>query len=531
MRGKAYKDRALRAVGSALSGYGLYFTFPPHDKLWWAAPIFLAFFLALLRPEISGPRRRLTGFWPGYAFGLGFFTPLLSWTGIFVGSGPWLALCAFLSLYTGLFGWVAVRLWDLKFAPFFVASAWSACEWFRGSWPFGGFPWGRLAFGQAGGQLAPVAALGGASFLSFVVALIGAGLARGIPDERPGRAWAAFGATAAVLLGCVLAGAAALPDPGGGQRLKVAAVQGGVPKLGLDFNSRPAAVLNMHVRESLELARAEQEGRTPKAQLVVWPENASDIDPVLYPWAGEQISSAARELNAPLLVGTLDTADEAAPRNTALVWDPQAGPVDRHDKIILQPFGEYLPMRGFFRLFSKYADRAGRFVPGGGDGVVRVPVEGSSPVPVGVATCYEVIFDRALVGSVRGGAQILVVPTNNATFGDSDMTYQQLAVSQIRAVELGRAVVVAATTGVSAIILPDGRVVAESGKIKPAWLAADVPLRSDRTPASYVLPWLDVLFVAFVFAGFALRFRHGRLAGRTKQADEPSPLAENIGRA
>ncbi|MGL6235545.1 MAG: apolipoprotein N-acyltransferase [Segniliparus sp.] len=522
----------MRTIGSALSGYGLADTFPPHDKLWWAAPVFLAFFFILLRPELRGARRRLTGFWSGYAFGFGFFAPLLSWTGIFVGSGPWLALCAFLSLYTGLFGWIAVRLWEVKFWPFFVASAWTACEWLRGSWPFGGFPWGRLAFGQAGGWLAPAATLGGASFLSFVVALIAAGLARGIPDKRPGRAWGVFAATAAVLLGCVLVGKAAQPDPDGGRRLEVAAVQGGVPKLGLDFNDRPTAVLMMHVDESLRLAGQEQAGAAPKAQLVVWPENASDIDPVVYPWAGDRITGAAQALGAPILVGTLDTSDEAAPHNTVLVWDPQSGPVDRHDKIILQPFGEYLPMRGFFRLFSPYADRAGRFVPGTGDGVVRAPVAKGGQVPVGVATCYEVIFDRALVGAVRNGAQIIAVPTNNATFGDSDMTYQQLAASRIRAVELGRSVVVAATTGVSAIILPDGRMVAETGKIKPAWLAADVPLRSERTPATYVLPWLDGLLLAFTFAGFVLGIRRGRLAQSTglaqstEQAEEPLELAE-----
>ncbi|ADG98225.1 apolipoprotein N-acyltransferase [Segniliparus rotundus DSM 44985] len=502
---------AARTAACALCGFCLSFTFPPRE-LWFAAPLFLAGLLVLLRPELVGPRRRRTGLWPGYAFGLGFFLPLLSWTGIFVGSGPWLALSAFLSLYTGVFGWIAVRLWPLRFAPFFIASAWTACEWFRGSWPFGGFPWGRLAFGQAGGLLAPAAALGGASFLSFVVAFIAAGVARGVPRERAGRGWAAFAAAAAVLSGCVLAGRAALPDPDGGQRLRVAAVQGGVPKLGLDFNDRPAAVLMMHVQESLDFAREEQSRGGPRAALVVWPENASDIDPVLYPWAGDQITGAARALGAPILVGTLDTKDPQAPRNTVLVWEPGSGPVDRHDKSILQPFGEYLPMRSFFRLFSSYADRAGSFVPGAGDGVVRAPLADGRTVPVGVATCYEVIFDRALVGAVRDGAQILAVPSNNATFGDSDMTYQQLAASRIRAVELGRSVVVSATTGVSAIIGPDGRVLAQSGKITPAWLVADVPLRSGRTPASEMLPWTDVVLLVSTFAGFILSARHGRLA-------------------
>ena len=108
-------------------------------------------------------------------------------------------------------------------------------------------------------------------------------------------------------------------------------------------------------------------------------------------------------------------------------------------------------MRGFFSLFSDYADRAGYFVPGDGDGTVR-----AAGVRIGVATCYEVAFDRAFRDSLDAGAQLLTVPTNNATFGDSEMTYQQLAMSRVRAVEHGRALVVAATSGVSGIITADG---------------------------------------------------------------------------
>ncbi len=130
-----------------------------------------------------------------------------------------------------------------------------------------------------------------------------------------------------------------------------------------------------------------------------------------------------------------------------IVWDGSAGAGERHDKRIIQPFGEYLPYRDFFRFFSEYADKAGNFVPGDGNGVVH-----ADGIPVGVATCYEVAFDRALTESVRDGAELIAVPTNNATFGDTEMTYQQLAMSQVRAVEHRRDVVVAATSGVSAII-------------------------------------------------------------------------------
>ena len=103
---------------------------------------------------------------------------------------------------------------------------------------------------------------------------------------------------------------------------------------------------------------------------------------------------------------------------------------------------------------------------------------------VGVATCYEVAFDRAPAEAVAAGAQILAVPTNNATFGDTEMTYQQLAMSRVRAVEHSRTVVVAATSGVSAIVAPDGTVTSRTALFDADHLVATVGVRSTLTPAT-----------------------------------------------
>ena len=118
----------------------------------------------------------------------------------------------------------------------------------------------------------------------------------------------------------------------------------------------------------------------------------------------------------------------------------------------MQPFGEYLPWREFFALFSAYADRAGYFVPGPGPGAVDM-----AGVRVGIAICWEIAFDDLVADSVDAGAQVLAVPSNNATFGLSEMTYQQLAMSRVRAVEHDRPVIIATTSGVSATITRDGR--------------------------------------------------------------------------
>jgi apolipoprotein N-acyltransferase len=274
---------------------------------------------------------------------------------------------------------------------------------------------------------------------------------------------------------------AALGAPAGDTRtVTVAAIQGNVPSLGLDFNAQRRAVLDNHVARTLELASEVAAGRLARPQMVIWPENASDIDPLRNPDARARINQAAEAVGVPILVGTvLVQPDGQTTTNTVLVWQPGVGPVERNDKRRVLPFGEYLPWRSFFRLFSPEADRAGYFVPGDGPGVVHM-----SGTTVGIAICWEVAFDDLLTDSVRNGAELLAVPTNNATFGLTEMTYQQLAMSQVRAIEHNRAVVVAATSGVSAMIRPDGTITTRTEQFRPAILVEQVALRNSETLAT-----------------------------------------------
>lgn len=475
-------------MAAVVAGLLIFASFPPRT-CWYLAPLGIALLTLVLR----APGRLRSGFGYGLLAGLGFFLPLLPWTGIYVGPVPWLALSTACAVYIGLFGVLARLVAGLPGWPVWVATVWSLTEFARASFPFGGFPWGRLAFGQADGWYLPVASVAGAPGTSFVTALTGTVLAALVLVARQRRWWTAGAGVAAVL--AVLAGGSALlrmtlPGPQAGDgTVTVAAIQGSVPRWGLDFNAQRRAVLDNHVRRTQQLAADIAAGRAAPVDLVVWPENASDIDPLRNADAAAEITAASQAVRAPILVGAVLAGDDDTERNSVIVWDGAAGPGERHDKKIIQPFGEYLPYRGFFRHFSQYADRAGNFVPGDGNGVVHVRAgRGSPPIAVGVATCYEVAFDRAFEDSLAAGAQLLTVPTNNATFGDSDMTYQQLAMSRVRAVEHGRALIVAATTGVSAIVSADGHIQSRTTKFVPATLTASVPLRSTKTLATRLGP-------------------------------------------
>jgi apolipoprotein N-acyltransferase len=287
-------------------------------------------------------------------------------------------------------------------------------------------------------------------------------------------------------------------------------VQGNVPRLGLDFNAQRRAVLDNHVRVTEQLAADVAVGRRPRPDVVLWPENASDIDPLRNADAAAAIDRAARAVGVPIVLGTVLAGPDDTATNSVLVWAPGVGIIDRTDKRRVQPFGEYLPWRSFFRLLSDYADRAGNFVPGTGSGAVD-----AAGVRLGIAICWEIAFDDLVDDSVAAGAQVLAVPSNNATFGRSDMTYQQLAMSRVRAVEHDRAVLVVTTSGVSATIAPTGTVTASTSSFTPDVLVDATPLRDTTTLAGRLQGAPEWVLLAVGLAGVGLaRIGTARRASR-----------------
>ncbi|WJY68030.1 apolipoprotein N-acyltransferase [Corynebacterium auris] len=498
----------LRLALAVASGALVYYSYEPHG-LWFLAIAGIGLFWAALMPWRDRPSG-WQGALIGFVHGLSVYVFLLPWVGEFVGAAPYLALSVALALYSIPVGAFGVLLARLRYGFALFPLVYLAWEFLRSSVPFGGFPWVRLAWGQIEGPLRYLAPWGGTALVTVVTVLTACGLVAIFASRRPPERLTGL-ACAAVPAGLALAAGAAAPAPGpvsDEPTVTVSAVQGNVPRLGLDFNAQRRAVLNNHVEQTKNLAAS---GADP--DFVVWPENSSDVNPFTDSEAAAQIEEAVGAVGVPVVVGTI-TRDEVGARNTMVVFDPETGPGDRHYKKYLQPFGEYMPMRDFFRLFSEYVDLAGDFKPGDGDGTVRV-----RDVVLGVATCYEVAVDAAFRSAVRAGAEILATPTNNATFGFTDMTYQQMAMSRFRAIETDRAVVVAATSGASGIILPDGSVIEQSGIFEPALLTAQLPLRVTVTPSMRFGAALEWLLVAGGVAAmiWSLVRRRGGYAAREEK--------------
>jgi apolipoprotein N-acyltransferase len=476
----------LLAVGSGLL---MLLAFPPYG-LWWTAPLAVAAFTLACRD------RR---FWPGFGLGalagVTFFAPLLEWTNLHTGATPWILLSGLQAVYFALLGgayaWArpVTARWPWA-APLLVGGLWTVQEALRDRTPFGGFPWGRLAFSQGDAPLLRLAALGGAPLVTFAVAVCGGLLAAAVLALTGRTAVRAAGFAGAALVLAVAPLAVPTVQPAG-RGVVVAIVQGNVPRLGLDFNEQRRAVLDNHVEATIRLAADVAAGRAARPDLVIWPENSSDIDPLRNGDAAARIDEAAAAIDAPILVGAVLLADGNGVYNAGLVWQAGQGPTQRYVKQHPVPFAEYIPLRRIARMVSDQVDRVTRdFIPGTESGVLTM-----GPATVGDVICFEVAYDDLVRDTVTGGAQLLAVQTNNATF-DAAEAGQQLAMVRLRAVEHGRAALMASTVGISGFVDADGTVHDATEFNTQRVVLRELRLGSGRTLATTVGPLPEYLIVA-----------------------------------
>jgi apolipoprotein N-acyltransferase len=455
----------------------------------------------------------------GAAFGAAFYFPHVSWSSRFLGDNPqgwvpWVALATVETLilavcsplimlaYRWLPRWRDTAAARLVALPALVAGAWVTRELVLGNWPYGGFAWGRLGMSQSESPIAPVASWLGVSGLGFLMVALCASVIEAVrwaalrrresadddvPARPPARWWSVLPAG---LLAVVLLVAPQFPTADAGT-IRVGAVQG----------NGPAAYADQ--RAANDLLRAQLAASSPlvseQVDVVVWPEGGVDSDPANDQTTARTLTAATEAYGAPILLNAA-SEDDGLVYNTSFLWTEQ-GPVATHAKRHPVPFGEYIPDREMYRAIAPaLVDLLQREYTPGADSPV-VDLERAS---IGLAICFDVVFDDVIQEGARDGAQVFMFQTNNADFRGTDENLQQVAVARMRAIETGRSVVNLSTTGTSQVIAPDGSTLETLPADQAGLMVADVELRDGLTAAVVLGPWIQGVTLWGTLLGLAV---------------------------
>ena len=431
----------FRALASITIGAIALLGFAPFEI--WIAPFFSLLFLTLLISGEGVKKRSLLLF----LYGLGFFLPLLHWSSIYVGALPWIILGIGQSIFIVLltFAFPSGRLNIPLFTSFFFI-----VEFARSKLPFGGFGWGRLGFSQLDGPLQDWLRVGGVSLTGAALAFCAGIIGKSILDRRK---YLSFTLVPFILLPILIS-----PSAGaiiGEEEFQIGIIQGGVSQLGFEFNSTARDVFDRHFSESEKLL-----GRNSDIDIILWPENASDLDPLKNTEIKGEILEMTRKYQVPMIIGAV-LQGERGPENVSIMYSARGRVDSIYRKRDLVPFGEYIPLRNIASRISPLVDSVKDFVPG--NEIISHKLNSLVFSPL---ICYEILDDKTVLDSMKS-SNIGVVQTNNATFGRSWQSAQQFQMTRVRAFEYQLPFIVAATTGQSAHIDQNGEVVKSIPSFKP----------------------------------------------------------------
>lgn len=489
----------LRTVLAVAAGWLMDLGYP--DAGWWPFTLAGLAIMVFLARDLSLPKALVVGAVAGFSY----YGILITWLTVYLGIVPWLALtlaqtALFALGFAGLaLMWrVGERQWPsltarLGFLPAALSGVWMIREAVASVWPWGGFAWGRLAHSQASGPALEWVAWIGTSGLSFLLAWWAALVVVLLTDRRLSSISVATVAVAGLTFLAVWPGYPATVS----DTIRVAAVQGNTDAALFSSASRGDNLMD-HWRVTQDLYGEE-------VDVVIWPENASDLDPLRHSEAATILDEVVTEMDAPLVVGTI-TASGDETFNSVLLWDVPDNPgvgyaYDQYDKIHPVPFAEYLPARDFFYpLAPDLFDMVPRdYSFGERDTVFEVAGH-----TAGVAICYDIVDDAIFWRMMGEGADVIFAPTNNADFGRTDQSEQQLDIAKIRAVETGRSVVNVSTVGTSAIILPDGTEIVRLPTFTEGTMVETIPTTSHTTPATHLGRTLEWGVIAVGFLSLAM---------------------------
>ncbi len=508
-----HKFRWPLLVGGALL-LGLTVIFPQIGLLEWIALVPALLVILTRLPDKSVRYRNLYGM--GFVFFFSFYVVNFYWlvclypldfvgmdkgSAVFVVLLAWLGLSAFqavgAALIFPLLGWLTrgTRLSRLPLMhPFLFAALWTVWEWLQAHSGWAGVPWARLPLGQAHMTLTlQSAAYFGSYFVTFLILAVSGMLSYLI--LHPDRKWVCLTVAGSLFVGnLALGGIRLLTMPKDeGESLQIAAIQGNI-------SSHDDYALGAVAASRMVYGDLSREAAAAGADIILWPETALVLSWDTSPSIQAFVKDLAAECGTPILIGIFTDVPDTAQLHNSIVAVLPDGTV--HDVVYHKqnpvPFGEFVPYRDFImKVIPPLGEIAmlSEDIPAGEDSVVFELDEGN----FGSIICFDSIYEDNVLNSVRNGAEILCVSTNDSWFRDSRGVWMHEAQSQLRAIETGRYVARAAITGVSCVITPTGEVTDELPPYETGYAMDSVYLRDETT--LYTLTGHVFIYLCMAFVG------------------------------
>jgi apolipoprotein N-acyltransferase len=475
---------------------------------WWPVAIVAVAGLTLI---VAATRRWWLTLAVGYLYGLGLLLLGVGWMQVIFVQAM-VALVAIEALFYLLLAALLRFCLRVRWWPLWAASAWTITEFGFSHFPFDGFGWLRLGYAMVDSPLAwgyPVFGVAGVGFLAALIAQTLAWLT-GQPSRR--RAAAVAGAVASVL-GLSAAGLLAVPSESA-ESVTVGWVQGGAPGGGVYGLGKARDITANHLAETGRLLTRIDAGELPTPDFIVWPENSTDMDPLLDAQTGQMVRAASSRAQLPILVGAiLDGPGEDERQTASLWWTSSDGPTQRYIKRGIVPFGEWVPLRNVLvPLIPELAYVGPQSIAGTEPGLLHVTLNDGRSLDLGLMVCYDLTFDNVVADTVVHGGQALVVQSSNAMYQGTGQIDQQFAMTRVRAMELRREILVVTTSGVSGLIRPDGSVAFQTSDHLAASGVVELPLRTNVTIAAAQGGTIELGLIAGGVLGFGISAFWGRMA-------------------
>jgi apolipoprotein N-acyltransferase len=379
-------------------------------------------------------------------------------------------LVAAMSLYVAALCYVSNRFWLKPGATrdwLVLPALWVLLEWLRG-WLLSGFPWLSAGYAMIDSPLAGWAPLLGVYGVTWAAVLIAVAInvvfMPAVPLRRRGLALAAIALLFAVP---ALLKSVQWTRPSGAV-IPIAAVQGAVPQ----DQKWQAKNRELTMQRYLRLT-----GEAWGARLIIWPEASLPVLSTDIPDYLRQLKEQGRAHDADFAIGLVDYRPATKQYfNGILVLS--GGGDGWYYKQHLVPFGEYFPVPAFVRRWLRLMSLPYDDFTAGSS---HQPILSAAGQKLALSICYEDAFGSQQLKVLRQ-ATLLINVTNNAWYGDSTAPHQHLQIARMRALEAGRFLVRAANDGITAVINPEGRIVAHLAQFQEDVLRTSVQPMTGLTP-------------------------------------------------